>query len=327
MEDSQEVVYSIPKKSKRFLAMFVDFAIFGIFAFFLFGAMHVGFKETDFFKNFENNRNSLRLESNLYVYNANNQVVLITDYLVDNQEYPSYASKKDELRKRIDNFYNNKTFIDSDTFIVNYNERRLNATSNGIHLFIETENKQIIENNAANPEYIYNFYVTEVTNYCSRYVFNNPAYGDYTRFIFLTGVVEGVIAVTISFIIFFIIFPMFIFYRGRQTIGRKIFKIGLVGANALNVSKRRFLCRELFSLFAMVYVNFATILIPLLISLFLIFFSKNSQSLIDYVTATYQIDVTVDDVYLDYGDYISKKEQRSSASIENNDYKISRNDK
>ena len=325
MEKSQEntskqVVYSKAKKYRRFLAFMTDAFILVLSTFLLFGAAHQGVRNLPFHQEQSSIRNEIRLSSGLYVKNGNGDIVSIVSYVKDNTEYPSAITKKNYLSPRIDTFYTMKEFVGDGELLGQYEVRKSKATRDNVHLFITVDGK-IVEN-SVNPTYLYEFYADEISSYCNGYLLRSSRYVKTTSVIFLTVVVEVLIYVTLMFAIFYVIIPLFAFKRGRKTLGRASFRIGLVANNALNVSTKRFLVRCLFEYVVMLLLNFFAVFIPLVISLFLVLFSKNSQGLVDYVVGIHQVDVTVDDIYLDYGDYLTRQEKREEASIENNDYKI-----
>ena len=316
----QEVVYSKAKKRNRFLAFFTDGFIFIVSTFILFGALHMAVRTMPFFVEQSSIRQEIRLDSGLYVYNKNNDVVSIVDYLNDNTEYPNAKTKKDYLAPRIETFYINERFFSDKSVLNKYDERRLTAKRESTNLFIKNDGK-IVEN-SVNPQYLYDFYKNEITSYSNGMLLTLPEYSKTTSVIFMTAVIEVIIYGTLMFALFYVVLPLTAFRRGRRTLGRAIFKVGLVGLDALNIRWKKFVLRQLFAYVFLVLLDFFAFLIPLIISIFMVLFSKQNQGLVDYVFGIHQVDITVDDIYFDYGDYEIRKGLRKVASIENNDFKI-----
>lgn len=312
-----EVSYSKASLSKRMIASVIDLCLIFFTCIVLFTCFIYPIRNLPIYTKQIDIQNSLRIESNLYV----DENTTILNYASNDENLSNYSLKKDYLSSKIEAFYANKTFFSSNSEYLSYQERKLEAKSqDGLNLF-KTENDNIVETNQK-PEEYYNFYYSEIENYCFSYLFNCPSYGEATSTIFLIIVISLLIFLVVSFLIYIVILPTTCFKRGRQTIGMKMFKIALIGVDGMNVKLDRYLCRCLFTLSIMYFLDFFSFLIPLFISLGMMYISKTNQNLTDYVFNQYYIDCKDDDIYLDQGEYFSKKENLKEISLTNKDISL-----
>ncbi len=183
-----------------------------------------------------------------------------------------------------------------------YDEFRLNpgSTYNGEPYFIK-DNDIIIQNpNISIPSRYYNENIYEpfLDNYAQAYFINsvpnvlniqkNQAY--------LLFFLEIPISLLLGVIIIYLVFPL-IFYRGRKTLGRLVFNLGLVDKNVLNVSFLRYLAR--FGIqFLEIIISVGTVCVPLIISFTMMAFSKKKQTFHDYMLGIEEIDTEGAKIYL-----------------------------
>ena len=115
----------------------------------------------------------------------------------------------------------------------------------------------------------------------------------------------SLLVLILSCFITYLFIPL-IFNKGKKTIGKLVFKIGVVNKNLLNVSNKQYFLRFLIFLFLEVILSIFTFLIPIIISFNMIFFTKNKQCLHDYImhfqlvdTSMYKIYNSLDEIVLD----------------------------
>lgn len=311
----EEIEYRSAKVGKRVLALLVDAFLTVFTAVIFFATSNALISSTPFYLEEKTSRENLQKESGLYT----DDFILISEY-VDSSSL-STREKNEYLSKHINDFYSNSTFIvDADPY-KEYDQRRLKALDGSTSLFIKNEDG-IKENELANPSSILSFYKSEINDECLKYLFSNEVYINTNKFFFILSFVIGAISLTLSFLIYYLILPLTAFKKGKRTLGMFIFKIGLVGKNGLSLKALPYLGRVAFDYFVFIWLSFVSFLLPWGVSFTMLLFSKRSQSLDDYVLNQYKVDISRDDIYLDYGDYRSKKENRSKASIENNDFEI-----
>ena len=92
--------------------------------------------------------------------------------------------------------------------------------------------------------------------------------------------------------------PPLIFKRGRKTIGKILYKIGLVeDSTCLNVKTGKIIARQAIVSFGEMILSPFTFCIPIIISFTMMAFSKKKQSFPDYMLSLTEIDTTYDKIY------------------------------
>ena len=311
-----EVVYNKAKLGKRMLAYFIDIGLLLITTLIMFSIINIPVTHSSWFKAKENELTEIRNETGLYVDGIN-----LVDYLTDNKDYPSFEEKKNELSVRIDNFYKNTTYIsDLEKLQSEYKNRKLTATKDGVNLFV-IEDGKVVEN-AVSAEDLYNFYVDETSNYTFAYLMKNTNYFYLTRFSFLVVVVEIVSLFTLFFVVYFLILPLTCFKRGRQTIGMKLEKIGLISISAVNVTTGKYVGRFFFNYFVFFILDFVGFLIPAIVSVTMMFVTKTNSNLPNYVFNDYAVDNTDKTIYLNSIERAESEFKLQEISIENKDFTL-----
>ena len=314
--NKKEVVYIKAKLGKRMLAYFIDIGLLLMSALIMLSVINIPITRSSWYKSKENELTEIRNETGLYVNGIN-----IVDYLTDNNEYPSYEEKKNELSTRIDNFYNNTTYFNDLNKIQNdYENRKLNAKKDGVNLFVQDGDK-VVENSVS-AEYLYNFYVEETQNYTFGFLMRNTNYFYLTRFSFLVTVVEFISLFTLFFIVYFLVLPLTCFKRGRQTIGMKLEKIGIISVKAVNVTTGKFIGRFVFNYFVFFILNFVGFLIPSIVSITMMYVNKTNSNLTNYVFNDYAVDVADKTIYLNALEREESEFKLQEISLENKDFTL-----
>lgn len=321
MEQNQEskkieVVYTKGKLGKRLFAHFIDLSILFLSTMIFFTISNVIVTHSHFYLQKADQLTALRNESKMY-----EEGVVITTYVQNDELFPSYASKKEELSTRLDEFYHNSTYIIREDTLKNYNQRKLDATDNNIHLFV-VENNEIVESNIVSHEVLYNFYVTEINDYALSNLFNNPDYFYLVSYSFLTSVVQVAILLVINFTVLYLVLPLTCFKRGRQTIGMKLEKLGLINIRAENLSAGVYVGRFFFMFLVFIPLNAVSFLIPTFVSVGMMYFTKTNSSLVNYVFNDYIVDVTNQTIYYSALEREESNYRLEQVSIENKDFKL-----
>ena len=104
------------------------------------------------------------------------------------------------------------------------------------------------------------------------------------------------VAFALSAILTYLVPPL-IFRRGRKTIGKLIYRVGLVDSQCLSPSLPRFLAR--FGIFFVLELalSFVTFGIPFIISFTMMAFSKRKQGFPDYMLGLTEISTVKHDIY------------------------------
>ena len=314
----EEVLYTKAKIGRRMLAHFIDLGILAFSAIILFTLSNVLLTKAPFYTSRQETLTNLRNESGLYIDGYS-----ILTYVSNDEEFPTYFDKKEVLKNGLEAFYVSATYFESPfEELQDYRARQLEAVENGVHLFVLSDDK-VVENTAYNnDEGWYNFYKYEIENYATGYLTNNHEFVSLTQFSFLFALGEIVGSLTLCFTIFYLILPLTCFKRGRQTIGMKLEKFALINVHAVNVNAGVYVGRFFFMLIIFVYLNFFAFLIPSILSISMMFLSKSSSSLVNYVFNDYMVDVTNQKIYYNALELEEAKFTLQKASIENKEFKL-----
>ena len=230
--------------------------------------------------------------------------------------------KKELLSTRLDEFYHNDVFFEDDTFYQSYQKRKNEAVNEKGELLFELISGSYVEKDFSDDVY-YSFYQKEFENYASAALSHNVRFADLSNLIVRISVIEIVLSMSVGFALSFVIMPL-ILKRGRKTIGMYLFKISLVGGDALNVRGKILLFRNVLLLLIGYWLTIFTFGIPWLVSLTMMTFSKTGQDFFDYMSGTYVVSTKDKDIYLDYAEYLARTEESKKASIENRDFEMTR---
>ena len=314
-----EVVYKKAKISKRLFAYFLDIGLFLLTTFILFSIINIPVTKSSWFVRNQTELVQLRNDSGLYVDNT-----VIYTYL-EKQDTMTDEAKKNEISARIDAFYHNATYIsDFEKMNQQYTARKLKAKSGGVNLFLVDPNDETIvyENPTVVYSKLFEFYKTEVSDYSLAFMIKNPNYFYHVRFSFWTTLIEFILIMLLSFIFYFLIVPLFICRRGRQTLGMKMEKVGLISVYADNITSWKFVLRFLFNLGVFIVLDFVAFLIPAIVSMTMMIVSKTNQNLTNYVFNDYAVDVTNQRIYLNALEREEMNFKLQEMSIENRDLRL-----
>ena len=204
--------------------------------------------------------------------------------------------------------------------VVYYESARLDTvTSDGIHYFIK-DGDNIIPNEtiSSDPEkrklYYDNVYVPLVEKKFLPFITSNvTAYREAYRveFNFLVFLEIPVSYTLAGFLTYFV--PPIFFKRGRKTLGKAIYHIGLVDSRVLSPTMARFTARFAIFFFGELILSLFTFGIPYIISFSIMAFSKDKQGFPDYMLHLYEIDTSKANIYMDYVEAQLKNELHGEA--------------
>ena len=235
-------------------------------------------------------------------------------YLMDVVSYYTFSedfsvtNKKVQLRLTIVDFINyiNDNISEARALEVSkkYDETRLLETMvyDNIPMFIfDVSLNRIVENDdcrASSQYYIDKFYAPFIDEYCQGYLFTIiPNYYEFTKYqndmlLYAELLPSFIFAGIVTFFV-----PIFIFKRGRKTIGKLVYKISVVDSKFLSPKLGRVLTRQSIYLFGIIFLSIFTFLIPALISFSMMTFSKNKQGFADYMLGLREIDTSNQKAY------------------------------
>ena len=314
VDNKNEIAYYRPKFWKRVFAAIFDFLIF----FFLTTALFVGFKE--FANQFtpikkENDTiNRLRLESDIFLKNDNRIIDIVTYY--NGSTNVSYAAKEIDLQKRLNNFFifikENSNDDIYETSFKEYEEYLLSSEFNyeGKPYFIRNSDGKVAKNKDAripSKNYVEIVYSPYIDKYAQGILATKiPEYLEAQKKIsYALLFAEVPLALLVSGLIIYYAIPL-IFSRGKQTLGKFLFKIGLVNKNVFSVSVKQYTLRFLIFIFLEVLLSLVTLGIPIIISFSMMAFSKKKQSFHDYMLGIEEVDVENTKIYKSYDEIYLK---------------------
>lgn len=311
-----EVVYDKAKKYKRWFAFFIDLFVTFILGLFLSAAVGAITKCIPAYQNVVASRDAL--EESTPIYKDGKAIILAMD-----ESEGSVSSKKKTLNDAIEVFYKDVRFFNEEKYYSAYQLRKKDAkASDGGNLFVEDKSNPGFyqEGNYSDQDY-YSFYYSEIEHYCITYFSLNADYVNYTNVIVRTSIIELLVCLSLGYAFAFLIVPLII-RRGRRTLGMYLFKISLISVDALNVTGKTLLARDLLLYFIGYWLSVFTFFLPWAVSVTMMHFSKRGQDFFDYVSNTYVIDSSKKDVYLNYAEYLSRAGMKESASLENKDFNL-----
>lgn len=331
------VEYSQPKFWHRIMANFVDFGLF-VFSFigFFFGARTI-VQVTPDYKAMEQRENQIQVDSGLYVYfdsrGRNYDIIYYLDATV--QVYGSEwdgvgeggsapSGKIGRTVKAINTFITYcETNASPATYqeLVNYYDSfRLEKTYNNINYFIKDSDDKVVPNPtladvAENRKLYYSeVYKPFIEKYAIPFLEANvKEYAallrtDFNLLVFLEIPVSYALAI---FHVYFI--PPLFFKRGRKTLGKALYHIGLVDSRILSPTLKRFTVRFLILLFLEYMLSLVSFGIPFIISFSMMVFSKRKQGFPDYMLKLQEVDTSKANIYMDYVEAQLKNEMHGPA--------------
>lgn len=299
-----EVTYYQARFTQKCGAILLDFIVFVLLAIAIFIGVKAIVDNNSYYQKIDMKYDEARLASSLYVYNEEiDRVEDIVTFI--NRDEDMAASQKESFL--VDHIY---AFFDSvpeykeelaeeyENFILNPDYKY-----NGYSYFIKNENGDIVKNDEYPipiTQYIENIYKPYVDNIAlAEFLIKTPDVLDYQRYqsnmLLFLEIPSGII---LSSIIVWYIIPL-CFSRGKKSLGRLAFRIGLLGSDNLSLRVGKFTIRFVIFLFLEVILSAFTLCIPLIISLSMSAFSKKRQNFHDYMLGIREIDTYQSKIYKD----------------------------
>lgn len=334
-EEKAEIInieYEQPKLHHRVLANLIDILLMVLVTVFAFIGSRAIVQSTSMYRDNDYKIKTIEIASCLFIndndrYNDNgykygDDVQVITTWL-PKQNMLTYKDMCGRCNTAIINFISYLDTIDHESAVeaqAFYDESRLNMTGNvegHEHYFtLDTEINEIIIplNENGNPYYTYktyfdNYYRKVIDNnfvddYLTKRVPNFKNYlsneGKYLLFIELPS------AIFLGAILVYFIPPLF-FRRGRMTLGKALYHIGLVDSKIFSPTFARFLARFAIFFFAEMVLSIFTFGAPFIISFTMMLVSKKKQGFPDYLLGLTEVDSSKQKIYYNKIDALSDK--------------------
>ena len=339
-EEETRVEYSLPKFWHRCMANFVDFFLFALTFFLLFIGTRAIVQSTDPYKQVQAQIDKTQLDSGLYVpalssESSTNNIDLIyylntykantpagKEFDIDIDEQPQFLNGYcvKAIKIFINYCHDRCSEARYNDLLVYYDNARLNPTVNGIHYFILDENNKVVPNPTLVEDatklklYYRNIYTPFIEKRCIPFLSANvPGYHELSRVDFnLLVFLELPVAYVIAAVLVYFVPPIF-FKRGRKTLGKALYHMGLIDTRLLSPKLSRFLVRFLIFLFGELILSVFSFGIPYIISFSMMAFSKKKQGFPDYMTRLLEVDTSKANIYLDYVEAATKNQLHGKA--------------
>lgn len=251
-----------------------------------------------------NSRNNVLIESNLYV-NQDDNIILLSKYLENNNQL-TYNQKSEQYEEKLNYFFTE--FVNSELNnkgIETYNNLKLKGEINNQKMFVVDTNTNLLTRAFLNSDYdktYYDFYI-KLFNTSLNYLSLNSIYSQTRNTTLIMYSSTIIISASFSYICLYLVVPL-CFKRGKKTFGRLFTNISLLQVDGFSCSLKRYIFRFLFNFVFMFLGSVFLFMIPNLVSLGFTFFTKTRQSLTDYLFNTYKVNSANKEVYLNLNEYL-----------------------
>lgn len=299
-----EVTFEKAKFTHRVFAFMVDLFLMIVTALLLVLASRQLVGLTPFYSSAVNKIKDVQIASHLYVKDEKGDTVLLCEFYSPESE-EDCEEYNVELDKALKEFYKDTYFFTEDSSNL-YLEQRMKT---GYFIYTDDSHTDAAPKSDVLASTIYKTYTSLMKTEAVTYISKNVDYVSASKtinlsFIFLILLVPIVISVTI----YEYIIPLCL-KRGRKTLGKLAFKLGVVDEKGLSPSFWRFTARFALFLFVEILLSVVAFMIPFLVSMTMFYFSKKAQSFHDYVTATYVISTDGARVFMNENEYLETKKE------------------
>ncbi len=308
-----DIEYKNPKFWHRCVANVIDFLIALVLFFVLFISCRGIVGATGTYKENMNELETAQVESGLYIDDSDWGIIDTIKYLnrVDYGGYQRMTYAEDKLEQFFNYCDEKCSSEDAERIRLSYDEARLDpifTDEYGNKYFYRDDDGEIVINMTAYDHVgaqgyfddFYTYYFDEVAQ--GYLVVAVPNYYELTKYqsnMLIWAEIAPAFLVT-GILVYYV--PTLIFKRGRKTIGKLAYHIGLVDKRLLNPSWKKSLARFLIFYFVEWILSVFTFGIPLIISFSMMAFSRNKQGFPDYMLQLVEVDTLENNIYNNYDD-------------------------
>lgn len=318
--EKEEIIYYRPKFHRRVLANLLDAILLVFLTAGLFLLNRFIVSQTSTYKRNMATLEDIKLDSGLFREESGGRLTDVISYLNSDTNYNTEAKKK-EASASIDVFLTYAkekcTSEDYQKIVKDYDDFRLSSSMtyvekesplNGTALFVKNSDGVVVENPvffepgayAPSIHYYYykNVYSPFIDNHCQAYLTTSiPQYYDLNKYFALSLIfADALPAYLISGILVYYI-PMICFTRGRTTLGKALYRVGLVDRRVLSPRFGRITARFAILFFGELCLSLVTFGLPFILSFTLMVFSKNKRGFPDYMLGLTEIDMYRTKIY------------------------------
>lgn len=294
------------------MAFLIDLSIGLILALAIGAAAMAGFSKAPFYEGAVATMDEIELRSGLYEKEEGGGTVAITEShaVGDDDENPNYSAADTVFATALDQFFADAYFFPEGDGMEIYSALKYGddaiiyegSEGNGPYWRREADGTLVPR---LSSKAMYSFYVEAIDGTAIPYVSTVSEYIDASRVAFLTVGGCLVFSLFVGLFVPFFVPPLF-FRRGRQTLGLKALKLGVLTSEAVPPSLKRTIARNLIFLLVEVLLSIFAFMIPLLVSITMTMARRDRQSFHDYVSGTYVVDASEMPIFLSYDDFVSK---------------------
>ena len=298
-----EIRYKKCSDIKRVFAFLIDFFLVILSSILVFGVALAIYYVTPSYKENINDRKELEDNSFLFI-----DGVELDDYYASSDL--TFEEQIKDYDSRLYKFYNLDLYKSE---LENFNKRKLSALYNSEQLFIEKDGN-IIFNDSNIPVIAYMDFFEKEYKSNTIYVFRNEeTYKDLTFAISVTILILIIISFILMSLVFYFFIPLFN-YRYRQTLGMKIFKLGIISHSNYSLTNKEFCFRFLFFFIVEYLLGFLSFFIISLVSFSFMLLGKKKEPFHDLLFDSKMIDVSTSKIYRDQFELLSEIKKQATAT-------------
>jgi uncharacterized RDD family membrane protein YckC len=317
-----ELEYKKASWVKRLFAFLFDFVCAAVLATCLSAGGNAILEKSPSYLAAQDTMGEIELASSLYLKSGSSIVSVTTAWAFDDSESheeSEYKALDADYERSLTEFYGNPDFFADGTGEQKYLSLKVGdgAIERGKnkgpywHYVAGSEGSTSLEP-MVGYEALVSFYEEAIDNHAIPLIgTQRPEYIDASRLVFWSAFLLIYLLSLLSLFIFYCLIPLF-FKRGWQTLGKKVFKLSLINARAVNPSAGQFWARSLILFFVEFVLGSAAFGVPILVSFTMMMKRRDGQSFHDYVTGVYVIDSSDDTVYFSFDEYQKRNEKLNS---------------
>ena len=295
------IKYHRADRTKRVMARIIDLFICAALGVIFFFSVRSIVQTTPSYKNREERIHLHKTESGVYRKRKGKDIDLVS-YYKDNKDVTEFGKKK-FYQEGLTTFlsYCKEKLPDNEykEIKTGFDEYLLKANFKDVPRFVLVDN-QISENKECQAKWadynkVYEDYFDVEANKILYNYFPQYQKDIHKESIYRIALELPIAVVLSSFLTYRL--PGLIRKRGRKTIGRLIYKIGLTERTLLHVRTGRYLAYGFIRRFAIISLSFLTFGIPLIIDISRFAFTKNRQDFGEYRLGLYEIDDSIEPIY------------------------------
>ena len=314
LQNKINIQYRMPKLFNRVLANLVDIIIFALLFFGFYAGTRAIVKETKVYKEAREAYEQACIDSGLYRVNDKGVIIDLVTYITNDSTF-SGKGKRKASEQAISDFYDVylPTIVDDETYqtlLTKKDDYFLDASRKPKEDDIQDIPFFVMSNEGVipNPElenfpgidtmYYAECYKPFIDKVCLRqFQSYSPAYRHNFNTVanLILFVVVPVSYVSSAILTWFV--PPLFFRKGRKTLGKALYHIGLIQSDFYNCKFSKWLIRFVIFFFGEMILSIATLGIPFIISISMMVFSKHKQGFPDYMLGLYEVDTSNNKIY------------------------------